>query len=114
VGKRNRQKGLRAPSSVYTDADGNELELSGSFGILARSKYNATLHGGHHRDDAWQRATELLFEQLTVAWTIHGLRTEKQGELLARYRVASGPERQFIRDTLRVHLAEHFPDVEAP
>lgn len=119
MGKRSRQRAtripdLRAPSSTYTDADGNQLELRGSLGPIARRKYSATLHGGHHRDDAWQRATELLFELLTVSWTIAGLRTDRQQELLARYRVASTGERQFIRESMRAHLAEHFPDVEAP
>ena len=40
--------------------------------------------------------------------------TEGQRELLARYRVGSQDERRFVRDTLRTHLTEHFPDVEAP
>jgi hypothetical protein len=119
VGKRNRQRAgripeLKASASTYTDADGNQLELRGSLGPIARRRYAATLHGGYHRDDAWRRAAEMLFELLTVSWTIHGVRTERQQELLARYRVASTDERQFIRESLRAHLAEHFPDVEAP
>ncbi len=38
----------------------------------------------------------------------------RQKELLARFRMASQAERHWIRDVLREHLAEHFPDVEAP
>ena len=40
--------------------------------------------------------------------------TEGQRELLARLRVATQDERRWIRDVLREHLAEHFPDLEAP
>ena len=34
--------------------------------------------------------------------------------LLGRYRFASQAERAWIRDTLRAHVAEHFPELEAP
>ncbi len=103
-----------APSTIYTDAEGNALELRGSLTVKARREYAATLSGGLQREDAWQRAAELLFERLTVSWTIIGLRMEKQKELLGRYRLASEAERRFVRDSLRAHLAEHFPEVEAP
>lgn len=103
-----------APTTTYTDADGNELELRGSLTLKARSEYATTLGGGLEREDAWQRATELLFERLAVAWTIAGVRTVKQKELLGRYRMASTAERQFVRDSLRSHVSANFPDVEAP
>ena len=103
-----------APISVYTDPEAGELELRGSLTLKTRSEYAATLGGGLDRDDAWQRATELLFERLTVAWTVAGVRSDKQKELLGRYRMASAAERQFVRDSLRAHVAENFPDVEAP
>jgi hypothetical protein len=103
-----------APSAVYDDPEGGELELRGSLTPRARAEYAATLGGGSDRDDAWQRATELLFERLAVAWTISGVRTDKQKELLGRYRIANAVERRFVRDSLRAHVAENFPDVEAP
>jgi hypothetical protein len=31
-----------------------------------------------------------------------------------RFRVASQDERKFVRDALREHLAEHFPELQAP
>ena len=65
-------------------------------------------------EDMWHRAVEFLFERLAVSWTIAGVETTKQKELLARFRVASPDERAWIRDVLREHLAEWFPDVEAP
>jgi hypothetical protein len=105
---------MTAPISVYEDPDGGELELRGSLTPRARAEYAATLGGGLDRDDAWQRATELLFERLAVGWTIAGVRTDNQRELLGRYRMASEGERRFVRDSLRVHLAENFPDMEAP
>jgi len=40
--------------------------------------------------------------------------TEGQRELLMRLRVATQDERRWIRDVLREHLTEHFPDLEAP
>ena len=49
-----------------------------------------------------------------MRWVVHDVPTEGQKELLARFRVATQDERRWIRDTLREHLAEHFPDVEAP
>ncbi|HXP36958.1 MAG TPA: hypothetical protein VN817_04255, partial [Solirubrobacteraceae bacterium] len=75
MGKRNRKKqrsgagmdgaDLRAPSSDYTDADGNVLTLRGSLTPAARREYAETLSGSSARaaatqDDAWQRAVELL------------------------------------------------------
>jgi hypothetical protein len=105
---------MHAPTSVYTNADGAELELRGALSLKARAEYNATLSGGLNREDAWQRATELLFERLAVAWTLAGVRAERQGELIARYRMASADERRFVRESLREHLAENFPELEAP
>jgi hypothetical protein len=115
VGRRQRQRErLAAPTSDYTDAEGNVLTLRGSLTPGARAEYARTLSGGLEREDAWQRATELLFERLAVAWTVSGLQMKKQKELLARYRVASAEERRFVRDALREHVTEHFPELQAP
>ena len=127
MGKRNRKKQrgghgreeLRAPSSDYTDADGNVLTLRGSLTPAARREYADALSGGSARaaatqDDTWQRAVELLFERLAVRWSIAGAPIERQRELLARFRVASPSERAWVRETLREHCAEHFPEMQAP
>jgi hypothetical protein len=120
MGKRGRDRGrLRAPSSDYADADGNVLILRGSLPAAARREYADTLAGTGTRaaatqEDAWQRAVELLFERLAVRWTIAGAPIDRQRELLARFRAASPPERAWVRDALREHCAEHFPDVQAP
>jgi hypothetical protein len=115
MGRRHRQREkLAAPSSDYRDEEGNLLRLRGSLPPRARREYASVLSGGYDRDDAWQRATELLFERLAVSWTIAGLEITSQKELIGRYRLASQLERQFVRDALRTHVAEHFPDVPAP
>ena len=90
------------------------LELRGSLTPGARREYNEILTGGLQREDAWQRATELLFERLATKWTIAGLEITRQKELLGRYRMSTTAERQFARDAIRQHVAEHFPELQAP
>jgi hypothetical protein len=116
MGKRNRRREkLAAPTSDYTDPEGNVLTLRGSLSPAARREYANTITGSPlSQEDAWQRAAELLFERLAVRWTVAGLPIERQQELLGRYRMASQEERRWIRDALREHLAEHFPEVQAP
>ena len=120
MGKRSRQRAKQqartpaAPVSSYSDSEGNVLVLRGSLTPAARAEYAGTLSGGLQREDAWQRAIELLFERLAVSWTVAGLEIKRQKELLGRYRMASGDERRFVRETLREHLGNHFPEMEAP
>jgi hypothetical protein len=117
MGKRNRRRRSEqpsAPTTDYVDPGGNALTLRGALSPATRRLYADTLQGGLEREDAWQRATELLFEHLAAAWTIAGVRTDGPKQLLARYRLATGAERTFVRDSLRAHLAENFPDMEAP
>ncbi len=124
MGKRDRQRRrqsgssttdkLAAPATTYTDEQSGELELRGALPATARNEYAATLSGGLNQEDAWQRATELLFEKLAVSWTIAGLRIERQKELIGRYRMASAQERQFVRDSLRAHLSDNFPEMQTP
>jgi hypothetical protein len=50
-----------------------------------------------------------------VRWDIAGAEPlTRQKELLARYRFASQDERLWIRDVLRRHMAEHFPEMTPP
>ncbi len=91
------------------------LELRGALTPATRREYAAVLHDqARSTEDTWQRAVEFLFERLAVRWDIDGVPTEGQRELLGRYRMASQTERRFVREALREHLAEHFPDVEVP
>jgi hypothetical protein len=115
VGRRRRQREkLRAPTAEYRDPEGNILTLRGSLTPASRREYTDVMQGGLNREDSWQRATELLFERLAVSWTISGLEIKRQKELLARYRLAGEAERRFVRDSLREHVAEHFPELQAP
>jgi hypothetical protein len=107
-----RAGGLAA--SEYTDAEAGTLALRGSLTPGSRRDYSETLAGGLNREDARQRATELLFERLAVSWTVSGVKTSTPRELLGRYRMASGPERDFVREALRRHVEENFPDLQAP
>ncbi|MFL5821416.1 MAG: hypothetical protein ACJ76S_12115 [Solirubrobacteraceae bacterium] len=118
MGRRSRRRGrdpLAAPAVDYTDAEGNVLTLRGSLSAASRRQYADVAAGSPlSREDAWQRAVEFLFERLAVRWTIAGLPLERQDELLGRYRMASPQERAWVRGAMRRHVAEHFPDVEAP
>jgi hypothetical protein len=123
MGRRSRRRArtepLAAPTTDYTDADGNVLTLRGSLTPATRRAYAEVLAGGGGRpaatvEDAWQRAVEFLFERLAVRWVIAGEPIERQRELLGRLRLASQEERRWVRDVLRRHVAEWFPDVRAP
>jgi len=89
-----------ATSGVYR-ADAREASAAGSVFLVGRGRVLFQL-------------IELLFERLAASWTISGLEMIRQKELIGRYRMASGPEREFVLESLRAHAAEHFPDVEAP
>jgi hypothetical protein len=114
-----RRERLKAPDSDYTDAEGNVLTLRGALSPGSRRDYADALAGigtraASTQEDAWQRAVELLFERLAVRWVIAGAPIDRQRELLARLRVASQQERAWVREVLREHCAENFPDVETP
>ncbi len=109
----------KAPTSEYTDGEGNVLVLRGSMTAATRVRCARTLAGEEGTaastiEDAWQRASELLFEHLAVRWVIAGAPIERQRELLMRFRAASPAERVWVRESLREHCAEHFPDVKVP
>jgi hypothetical protein len=114
--KSRRGERIRAPESEYRDEHGSLLVLRGSLTPATRQAYADALHGNVlSQEDAWQRAVEFLFERLAVRWDIAGAEPlTRQKELLGRFRFASADERRWIRGVLREHLAEHFPDMEAP
>jgi hypothetical protein len=123
MGRRSRQRAkgaerLRAPDATYTSPEQDVLVLRGALTAKTRERYAAVVAGEDRpaatTDDAWQRAGEFLFERLAVRWEVQGVDYARQDELLARFRMASAGERQWIRDVLREHVAEHFPDLTAP
>jgi hypothetical protein len=107
---------LKAPTTEYTSPDGDVLVLRGSMTPGTRREYTDTVGGSPlSQEDAWHRAVEFLFERLAVSWAVAGTDPlTRQKELLARFRMASQTERAWIRDVLREHLAENFPDLSAP
>ncbi len=110
------RKRLKAPSSEYRSADGDVLALRGSMTPGTRLEYAATLAGSPlSQEDAWHRAVEFLFERLATSWEVAGTEPiTRQKDLLTRFRVATPDERRWIRDVLREHLAEHFPELQQP
>jgi hypothetical protein len=119
MGKRSRARGraekLEAPTSDYRSDSGDVLTLRGALTPKTRQQYAATFAGNLlSQEDAWQRAVEFLFERLAVRWEISGVNTEGQKALLMRFRVATQDERRFVRDALREHVEEHFPELQAP
>jgi hypothetical protein len=119
MGKRSRARGrtdkLTAPTADYRSDTGDVLTLRGAMTPRTRQEYARTLAGNPlSQEDAWHRSVEFLFERLAVRWEISGVTTEGQRDLLGRLRMATQEERRFVRDALRAHLAEHFPDLRAP
>jgi hypothetical protein len=120
MGKRSRRRGAQdtasAPETEYRSPSGDLLVLRGAMTPATWSEYAAAAAGSPlSREDAWQRAAEFLFERLAVSWEIAGTEPiTRQKELLGRYRFATQDERQWIREVLRDHLAEHFPDLDPP
>lgn len=122
MGRRSRQRArdlkLSAPTTNYRSAEGDVLTLRGAMTPATRREYAAVRAGAGRaassQEDAWQRSVEFLFERLAVRWEIAGAPIESQQDLLARFRFASPDERAWVRGALREHLAEWFPDVEAP
>ena len=119
MARRGRER-VRAPHDEYRDGDGGVLILRGSLTPATRAAY-ARIRSGEDltaaasREDAWHRAFEFLFERLAVSWSIAGLEPiTRQAQLLARLRAASQSERAWLRERLREHCAERFPDVKAP
>ena len=119
MGRRSRRRGadaLKASEAEYRSPAGDVLALRGAMTPATRREYAAVMGGSPlSREDAWQRGVEFLFERLAVRWEIAGTEPiTRQKELLGRFRFATPEERRWIRQVLREHVAEHFPDVSPP
>jgi hypothetical protein len=96
----------------YRDAEGNVLELRESLSPGTIAKIAEPAHGAAGTvDDDWHRRTEVLFERLAVSWEIAGLPLTDQAMLLGRYRMADAPTQQWVRETMREHVARHIPEL---
>ena len=116
MGRRGRKRareqgtGAPAPSTDYTDDEGNVLTLRDSLSARTAAKLEEHEGGpGTSQDDRWQRRTEMLFERYTVRWTIAGLPMDSQKELLGRFRMADSDTRRWIRQTIDRHMEENPP-----
>jgi hypothetical protein len=107
---------LKAPTTEYSSSEGDVLELRGSMTPGTRREYADTLGGSPlSQEDAWHRSVEFLFERLAVSWAVAGADPlTRQKDLLARFRMASQSERAWIRDVLREHLTDNFPELAPP
>ena len=107
---------LKAPSIRYDGGpDGLAVELRAGLPLPARARYHAEIHDlKRSTDDSWQRGLEFLWEQLATLWDVRDAPITARKELLGRYRMASQEERKFVREALRKHLAEYFPEMERP
>lgn len=107
-----RQRKEPAPTSSYTDPEGNVLVLRQSLSRATVAKIAGTsVKAGGSADDAWQRRSELLFERLAVSWEIAGLPLTDQAMLLGRYRMASSEERRWVQRTMASHLERFIPEL---
>ncbi|MEA2340652.1 MAG: hypothetical protein QOG11_729 [Solirubrobacteraceae bacterium] len=107
------------PEATHELPDGSRLTLRTTMTPGTRREYAAVAKGERSaaaatQEDAWQRAVEFLFERLALRWEVAGVETAGQRELLARLRAATRAERAQVRDALRGHVGEHFPDLDAP
>jgi len=114
--KRDRPERLKAPGIPYSGGPGGTtIELRASLPLPARERYASELHDlRRSTDDSWQRAIEFLWEQLAMRWEVADSAITIRKELLGRYRLATQEERRFVRDCLRQHLKEYFPEMERP
>lgn len=111
MGRRQRRRASGTagkPVTDYVDGEGNVLSLRDGLSEGTVRKLREPPGGpAASADDRWQRHEEMLFERLAVRWTISGLPLEGQRELLARYRIADGETRRWVRATIDDHLARH-------
>jgi hypothetical protein len=121
MGRRRRVlgRGGLEPREYHDDA-GDAIVLRCALSAASRAGYARIVTGQAlgpvaTREDAWHRAFEYLFERLVVSWTIaNAPELTAQRDLLARLRMASSDERRWLRERLREHCAEYFPEIEAP
>lgn len=102
----------KAPTSDYTDAEGNVLTLRQELSAgTIRKLGDGPGSAAASIDDAWQRREEALFERLAVRWEVAGLPIDEQAMLVGRYRMASAEERRWVRETIARHLEEFIPEL---
>jgi hypothetical protein len=101
-----------APTSDYTDPEGNVLTLRRTLSAGTIAKIGEPLRSqAASADDAWHRRNEMLFERLAVRWVIAGLPLDDQKMLLGRYRMADSETQEWVRRTIAEHVERHLPEL---
>lgn len=107
-----RRPRIKAPTSAYTDDDGNVLRLRDAVSPgTVRKIAEARAAGPATIDDDWRRETEILFERLVVSWQIAGLPLDDQKMLLGRWRMADTATQEWVRSAIARHIAERVPEL---
>ena len=107
-----RRKREPVETVTYTDPEGNVLALRQTLSPRTIRK----LSKPHRKDaasaeDVWARRNEMLFEYLAVSWEISGLPLDDQKMLIGRYRMADSGEKQWVRETIDLHVERHIPEL---
>lgn len=110
--RRKRRPREKAPTTDYTDAEGNTLALRQrlSSGTIAEIEAGPAT-AATSQDDAWRRRSEMLFERLAVRWEIADLPLTDQKMLLGRYRMADPATQQWVRETIAEHVERFMPEL---
>ena len=94
------------------------LTLRGLLSTGSRREYAGVLAGAGMSppapEDAEQRGLELLFERLAARWVIAGHRSSASASCSTASAPPPPAERPWVRDAMREHCAEHFPELQAP
>jgi len=110
-GKGKRRRREKDATEIYSDDEGNRLELRRGLSPATIASLDAApARAADSAEDAWQRREEMLFERLAVSWEIAGLPITEQQMLLGRYRMASSEERDWVRATIDEHLRRFIPE----
>ena len=110
--KRPRRPRPKTPTETYTDPAGNVLVLRRtlSAGTIAKLGEPPASRAATH-EDAWHRRAEMLFERLAVRWEIEGLPITDQRVLLGRLRMADTAMREWVRETIGLHVERYIPEL---
>lgn len=110
--RRKRPQKQPVETVTYADEEGNVLRLRRTLSAGTIRKIGAgPARAATSAEDAFARREEMLFERLAVSWEIAGLPLDDQKLLLARYRMASPAERDWVRRTIARHVEQHIPEL---
>ena len=101
------------PHTDYSDDHGGVLTLRWALPARSRLLYERIRNATPDSELA-HRGAEFLFRRLAVRWELGGTAVRGRTNLIERYRAATEAQRDFVVSALRVHAAEHYPELEVP